>query len=173
MDKNETISIITKTLKREAYILIEEMKLLVDDTIRNKFFYDCDKSRVKHIYEMEEKGWECIDIGQEGLNSNNIIWLDYALFKKNAYKTKKEKNMMNFGDALKLLKEGERIQRKGWNGKGMYLSICDANISIDEYKMQDFIYLKTAKDTLVPWVVSQDDVLAEDYIVVERCIITK
>ncbi|MBR1960610.1 MAG: DUF2829 domain-containing protein, partial [Bacteroidales bacterium] len=30
-------------------------------------------------------------------------------------------NKMNFGDAIKALKEGRKVARKGWNGKNMYL----------------------------------------------------
>ena len=28
---------------------------------------------------------------------------------------------LNFGDAIKALKEGKKVARKGWNGKNMYL----------------------------------------------------
>lgn len=28
---------------------------------------------------------------------------------------------MNFGKALELLKEGQKLQRKGWNGKGIFI----------------------------------------------------
>ena len=28
---------------------------------------------------------------------------------------------MNFGQAIEALKEGKKVTRKGWNGKGMYL----------------------------------------------------
>ena len=31
-----------------------------------------------------------------------------------------EKNK-NFGEAIEALKEGKKVQREGWNGKGMYL----------------------------------------------------
>lgn len=30
---------------------------------------------------------------------------------------------MNFSEALKHLKQGSKIQRQGWNGKGMYLTL--------------------------------------------------
>ena len=31
------------------------------------------------------------------------------------------KNLMNFGQAIEALNRGEKVSRKGWNGKGMYL----------------------------------------------------
>jgi hypothetical protein len=30
---------------------------------------------------------------------------------------------MNFSQALDLLKQGNRLQRSGWNGKGMYVAV--------------------------------------------------
>lgn len=31
------------------------------------------------------------------------------------------KQLVSFGDAIKALKEGKRVQRKGWNGKGLFI----------------------------------------------------
>ncbi len=36
---------------------------------------------------------------------------------------------MDFGEALKALKAGKKISRKGWNGKGMWLCLP----FLDEY----------------------------------------
>jgi len=68
---------------------------------------------------------------------------------------------MNFGDAVAMLKEGERVTRKGWNGKGMYLELQrpDAHSKMT----RSYIYMKTVDDELVPWVASQTDILAEDW----------
>ena len=30
-------------------------------------------------------------------------------------------NEMNFGEAIIALKQGKKVARKGWNGKGMFL----------------------------------------------------
>ena len=68
----------------------------------------------------------------------------------------------DFGEALKMLKEGKRMCRKGWNGKGMYIEVQFPN---ENSKMtQPYIFIKTADDNKIPWVVSQADVFAEDYI---------
>ena len=34
---------------------------------------------------------------------------------------------MNFGKALEALKEGKKVARRGWNGKGMFLYYVPAN----------------------------------------------
>lgn len=81
---------------------------------------------------------------------------------------------MNFSDALSLLKAGQKVQRLGWNGKGMWLKIVDYWVSTAyadcECAEQDsnlpFIVMKTADNKYVPWTPSQTDILAEDYMVV-------
>ena len=91
---------------------------------------------------------------------------------------------LSFGDAVAALKEGLRVERAGWNGKGMFLSLVkgrdtdyhvnsevfgtgnDGN-SQDQLPILDAIYMKTADNKLVPWLASQTDVLAEDWQIVE------
>jgi len=84
---------------------------------------------------------------------------------------------MNFGDALELLKQGQRVARKGWNGKGMWLILVDANKwstsvgpsihSVPNAHRLPFIAMKAVDDGLVPWLASPTDVLAEDWHTVE------
>lgn len=68
---------------------------------------------------------------------------------------------LNFGDAIEALKDGEKVSRAGWNGKGMWLElqIPDTNSKMN----LPYIYMKTACDNLVPWLASQTDVLADDW----------
>jgi len=68
---------------------------------------------------------------------------------------------MDFGDAIRELKAGKRVTRPGWNGKGMWLEL---QVPDAHSKMSlPYIYMKTADDKLVPWLASQTDVLAEDW----------
>lgn len=69
---------------------------------------------------------------------------------------------MNFGQAIERLKSGQRVYRSGWNGKGMWLALQtpDANSKMS----LPYIYMKTADGKLVPWLASQTDVLAEDWL---------
>jgi hypothetical protein len=68
---------------------------------------------------------------------------------------------MDFGDALKLLKSGDRVARSGWNGKGMWLELHRPDT---RSKMTlPYIYMKTADNQFVPWQASQTDVLSEDW----------
>lgn len=76
----------------------------------------------------------------------------------------------DFGEALLQLQSGGRVARSGWNGKGMYLAyvsewtgVTNAVPELDG-KHLPFIAMKTAQGDLVPWLASQTDVLAEDWV---------
>ncbi len=72
---------------------------------------------------------------------------------------------MAFGAALALLKRGHRVARRGWNGKGMWLAIQTPDA---HSKMTlPYIYMSTAQGDLVPWLASQTDILATDWVEVE------
>lgn len=67
----------------------------------------------------------------------------------------------DFGEAVRRLKQGQRVSRAGWNGKGMWLELQrpDAHSKMT----LPYVYLRTAQGDLVPWVASQPDVLGEDW----------
>jgi hypothetical protein len=68
---------------------------------------------------------------------------------------------MDFGEILLCLKNGNRVARKGWNGKGMYLEL---QVPDAHSKMTlPYIYMKTVQGDLVPWLASQTDILADDW----------
>lgn len=87
----------------------------------------------------------------------------------------------SFGFAIESLKRGERVCRSGWNGKGMWLTLVPgSNITVSEgrhlakalpcgavVEYQPHIDMYTAQNTLVPWLASQSDVLADDWMIVE------
>jgi hypothetical protein len=68
---------------------------------------------------------------------------------------------MDFGDALRKLKEGMIVTRLGWNGKGMHLRL---QVPDKHSKMTlPYIYMRTVQGDLVPWLASQTDMLAMDW----------
>lgn len=86
---------------------------------------------------------------------------------------------LNFGDAVTALKDGKKVARSGWNGKGMFLYHVPANnykATTDVAKKEwgedafvpygAYIAMKTAQNNVVPWLASQTDVLAEDWEIV-------
>lgn len=72
---------------------------------------------------------------------------------------------LTFGSALELLKQGKKVARKGWNGKGMSLGLQVP----DEHSAnrQPYIYIIPVGGQRVPWVASQPDLLEEDWEEVE------
>lgn len=78
----------------------------------------------------------------------------------------------SFGEAIKYLKRGMKVARKGWNGKRMYLFVADGIdltkcLSKGEFECASSICLKTEQNTVcVGWLASQADMLAEDWVFV-------
>lgn len=71
---------------------------------------------------------------------------------------------MIFGDALEALKEGARISRANWNGKGQYLEM---QVPDEHSKMRrPYIYISPVGGDFVPWVASQSDLLSHDWFIV-------
>lgn len=84
----------------------------------------------------------------------------------------------DFGIAIRKLKEGKRVARKGWNGSGMFVYIVPAasypaqrnakGVLVGDYPndmvpYSAYIALKTASGEVVPWTISQSDALATDW----------
>lgn len=82
---------------------------------------------------------------------------------------------LSFGDAIKALKIGERVARKGWNGKGMFLVfVHDKDYQLNTIAQNKlvgvrqipWVGMKTADNCFVPWLASQTDILSEDWEIV-------
>ena len=77
---------------------------------------------------------------------------------------------MEFGAALKALKVGAKIMRPGWNGSGLWLELQTP----DEHSQMTLPYIyinypddaKKTPGARVPWVASQTDLLAEDWVII-------
>ena len=84
---------------------------------------------------------------------------------------------MDFGKAIQLLKEGKRVQRQGWNGKGQYIELATGisykntkdeiiNVNHDAIGNKAIAFVGISGVQL-GWLASQADMLAEDWKVVE------
>lgn len=76
-------------------------------------------------------------------------------------------NTPDFGWALNQMRLNDRkLFREGWNGKGMWLQIQFPDSCS---KMNSpYIYMHTSDNRLVPWVASQSDLLAVDWMIVKE-----
>jgi hypothetical protein len=71
----------------------------------------------------------------------------------------------DIGWAVKQLWDGKRVARQGWNGKDMWLELQRPDAGS---KMTlAYVFMKTVQDDLVPWLCSQTDLLAVDWILVK------
>ena len=88
--------------------------------------------------------------------------------------------MLDFSEALKELKNGKKVARSGWNGKGMFLFLVNGStfkvnraplLGIypegTEIKHHAHVDMKTADGMVVPWLCSQTDMLADDWNIVD------
>jgi len=73
--------------------------------------------------------------------------------------------MMDFGEAIREMKGGRKVSRKGWNGKGMWVClILPGNAMAHGLPMQPCFGMATAVSEMQPgWLASQADMLAEDW----------
>lgn len=90
------------------------------------------------------------------------------------------KKLIDFSEALRMVKEGKKIARIGWNGKGMFVYYVPAGnfASYTEIgkSLQDenglvhynpYFAIKTVTGNVSTWVPSVNDCLAEDWYVEE------
>lgn len=78
---------------------------------------------------------------------------------------------MNFGKAIEELKQGNSVQREGWNGKNMYIYLQSSPVPSAYFsgfrKYDPVVCMVTVQSThQVGWLASQADMLAEDWDVV-------
>ena len=101
-----------------------------------------------------------------------LSWSPKSVF-EDAYKASGE---MSFSQALECIKRGMKMARAGWNGKNMFVFLVSGSrfqvnrpplLGIyeegTEINYHAHIDMRTADGTIVPWLASQTDVLAEDW----------
>lgn len=88
-------------------------------------------------------------------------------------------NALSFGHAVIALKAGHKVARKGWNGKEMFVFLVNSsNFTVNRAPLlgiypngtninyRAHIDMRTADGSIVPWVASQTDILADDWFIV-------
>ena len=110
----------------------------------------------------------------------NFNILEPILFlKKETLKLNNMENL-NFGQAIEALKQGKRVARQGWNGKGMFAYYVDGsefmvnrpplNKIFEENTKVSYrphIDLKAADGTCGVWNPNMMDILAEDWLILD------
>lgn len=91
---------------------------------------------------------------------------------------------MDFGNAIVALKEGKKVAREGWNGKGMWLVLVPGTPVVKTTEGSPYFKAGVLQTEILPhidmwtvnaegrramlpgWVASQTDMLAEDWVIV-------
>lgn len=69
---------------------------------------------------------------------------------------------MNIGEAVLAMRRGAKMTREGWNGRHMWIAL---QIPDPYSKMTEpYVYMRTAQGKMVPWLCSQTDLLADDWV---------
>lgn len=120
----------------------------------------------------EFKGLSCTRENSEGYivyyPDGYIIWCPKEQFEVANRLT----SAMPFGWAIEAAKKGCKIARAGWNGKGMWVKVSNCsgkewtNAAEEIFMHESYLYMKTVQNTVIPWLASQADVLADDWQIV-------
>lgn len=72
----------------------------------------------------------------------------------------------SFCAAMEAIKANQNVTRKSWDNPDVYLllSVPEVKNSTDA-EVMPYIAMKTADNKLIPWLASQEDLLAEDWII--------
>lgn len=87
---------------------------------------------------------------------------------------------MDFGQAIVELKRGQKVARRGWNGKNMWIMLVIGSVGVSispgtaysvagltKVNINSHIDMMTASGDMQPgWLASQQDILAEDWEVI-------
>jgi len=151
-----------------------------------KKFYRTEEINAKPMNKLDYNIFRCLDLPSDEIGRDEgylveyldggrantdefkgyVSWSPKDVFEK-AYRSS---GSMTFGDALVAIKAGRKVARSGWNGKNMFIFLANRPTISKIYeegieiKYQPHIDMKTADNTIVPWLASQSDVLANDWI---------
>jgi len=85
---------------------------------------------------------------------------------------------MNFGQALQAIQDGKKIERNGWNGRGMFVYYVPAgsfqtltDVARKEFgetvEYNQYMAIKNMNGTVSTWVPSVNDCFAQDWQIVD------
>lgn len=107
---------------------------------------------------------------------SNIVSDDWQIA-DNTYNVSELVKTMQFGEAIRMLKQGKRVARLGWNGKSQHIELATCisykglsgdivNCEHEAIGNKAIAFVGTS-GVQMGWLASQADMLAEDWIVTE------
>ena len=163
-------------LFREAFDLMKKGMKVKLPSWAGYWYWSKEKQTIiihtKNGEEMDIRETQVVDY-----TFSNVAWDDWVLADGQNCPELGGVNTFSFGEAIKYLKRGMKVARKGWNGKKQYIQLA-TGIS---YKTADNEIVNCEHDAIgnkaiafvgtsgvqMGWLASQADMLAEDWIFAE------
>lgn len=156
-----------------------QKKYIITEVVDAWPMYRCDREGYLTKYVSPDgffpPGYETEE-GYQAKGSDGIVrWFPKDRFEA-MYREVKD---MSFGMAIEAMKKGKRVARAGWNGKGIFLyhvpaaayppstEVAKTAFHGENVPYGAYIAMKTAQGNVVPWLASQTDMLADDWMIVE------
>lgn len=129
---------------------------------------------MKYRDQLEQKLIEMQENYEKQIAENSEIMRDINELKEAYESVIKKPENMEFGEAIKALKDGKKVAREGWHGKDMFLMYVDfttnpektRGIFLNHYRLMPTIYIAVSEHEIYPWNASQADILSDDWIVI-------
>lgn len=134
---------------------------------------------IENKLEFYKKAYDdnCIHCMNNQVKIINAFAISFFTREENQLVDNRKNTTIDFGDAIKLLKQGKRVKREGWNGKSQYIELA-TNISYINANKEPINAEHTAignkaiafvgtSGVQLGWLASQADMLAEDWRIVQ------
>ena len=136
------------------------------------WFYDNEKEAII-MHTKEGKELDIRETERVEYTALNICSNDWVIADKNNCPELGGEATFGFDEAIKYLKRGMKVKRKGWNGKDQYIELAtnvsfktpnDEVINVDHVDMGNkAISFHGTSGVQLGWLASQSDMLSEDW----------
>ena len=136
------------------------------------WFYDNEKETII-MHTKEGKELDIRETERVEYTALNICSNDWVIADKNNCPELGGEATLGFDEAIKYLKRGMKVKRKGWNGKDQYIELAtnvsfktpnDEVINVDHADMGNkAIAFHGTSGVQLGWLASQSDMLSEDW----------
>ena len=154
-------------------------KAMLSQPMAGKSDEEIVTTREKAIKVLKEKGYEVVNtlFTDEWYTLSNICSEDWMIADETNCPVLGGEATFGFGDAIKYMKRGLKLKRKGWNGKTQYIELasnisykapegCIVNCEHEAIGNQAIAFVGTS-GVQMGWLASQADMLAEDWMFAE------
>lgn len=162
--------------KKALELMKQGMKMKLPSWV-GYWFYDNEKETIT-MHTKEGKELDIRETDRVEYTALNICSNDWVIADKNNCPQLGGEATFGFDEAIKYLKRGMKVKRKGWNGKDQYIELAtnvsfktpnDEVINVDHIDMGNkAIAFHGTSGVQLGWLACQSDMLSEDWTFVEE-----